>query len=81
MKFGDTVWVVIDGEIREGEIRGTYYNGGTEDTDSWGVWMTEQKEETKFKMFTFYAYEIFTDREQAKKAEFKAILSGRYVKA
>ena len=80
MNFGDTVWVVVDGVMREGEIRGTYYNGGTEDTDSWGVFMTEKPTgQSKFKMFTFYAYEIFTDHREAKKAEFKAKLGGRYV--
>jgi len=78
MKFGDTVYVVINGELREGEYRGIYYNG----QHSYGVWMTEKKiGQSPFKMFTFYVDEIFTDIEQAKKIEFKAKLRGSYVNA
>ena len=76
MKFGDTVYVVIDGELREGEYRGIYYNSEY----SYGVWMTEKKlGQSPFKMFTFDLAEIFTDIREAKKIEFKAKLRGAHV--
>ena len=75
MKFGDTVYVVINGELREGEYRGLYFNG----EHTYGVWMTEKKiGQSRFKMFAFYPDEMFTDIEQARRVEFKAKLRGKH---
>ncbi len=73
MKFGDTVYVIMDGVLRYGEYRGIYYN----DTYSYGVWMTEKKfGQSKFRMFTFSLDKIYTDIKKAKKIEFKTKLQG-----
>jgi len=78
MKWGDTVYVVLDGHLRTGEYRGVYENN----EHRYKVWMTSRKSgQSPFRDFEFYPDEIFTDIEKAKKAEFKAKLSGRYVKA